>query len=279
MLGMPTITMPALPKFGASAESSKVFKLAAPVVALVIAGAVLLFVVWPTISRVISITVTNRQLTERVGSLEEKAAVLQDLDRSLLDRQLTASEQVLPSDKGVFSIISQIERQASASGVILNKITVAPGSIGGTTESEKLTATGQPPAAQTAGQSADLGGVTVATPYVQIKVSFSGDYRGFLNFLNALTGLPRIVSVHDLTIISSGADGSSVIDVQMTVDAYWKGLPTELPPVESPIEKLTDEEVALLEDVRFEDTPSAPVTVGGGSVGGPIGRSDIFAPF
>ncbi len=280
MFNLPTITIPAMPKIGTGEETSKILKLAAPVAALLISVVVLIFVVWPTIGRVINISVSNKQLSERVGGLQSKADSLQTLDKSQLDQQLTASEQLLPSDKGVFSIVQQIERQASSSGVILNKVDVAPGSIGGSASNQKSAST-PVPVQSTAVPSGDLGGATVDTPLVQLKVSFTGDYRGFLSFMKAITSLPRVISIHDLTIIAGGSGGTaSVIHVQMTVNAYWKPLPSELPPVESPISKLTDSELKILENVKFENVASAPIISGAGSSAPtPTGKSDIFAPF
>lgn len=279
MFNLPTISLPAFPKIGTGEEGSKILKLVAPVIALLISFVVLIFVVWPTVNKVISITVSNKQLSERVGSLQSKADALQTLDKSQLDRQLSASEQLLPSDKGVFSIVQQIEREASSSGVILNKVDVAPGSIGDSTFDQN----GAPPPTPVPGSaagSADLGSTTVDTALVQLKVSFTGDYRGFLSFVKAITSLPRVVSIHDLTIIAGGTEASSVIHVQMTVNAYWKALPSELPPVESPIEKLSDSELAILDNVKFEQTTGAPINGGGTAVPAqPTGRSDIFAPF
>jgi Tfp pilus assembly protein PilO len=279
MFNLPTISLPAFPKIGSGEETSKILKLAAPVGALVVAVLVFIFVVLPTFNKVIGITVSNRQLSARVGSLETKASALQSLDKNKLDLQLSASEQLLPSDKGVFTIVGQIEREASNSGVILNKVDVAPGSIGDSSGDKSLTSgqgQGQTSSAPAAG---DLGGVNVDTPLVQLKVSFTGDYRGFLNFIKAIASLPRVVSIHDLTIVTGGAEASSVIHIQMTVDAYWKPLPSELPPVESPIEQLTDSESKILDNVKFEQT-TAPIVNGGvANPTVPTGRSDIFAPF
>lgn len=278
MFKMPAISLPAFPKIGTSEESSKILKLGAPIAAFLISFVVLIFVVWPTINKVISITVSNGQLSERVGSLQSKADVLQTLDKSQLDQQLSASEQLLPSDKGVFSIVQQIEREASLSGVILNKVDVAPGSIGSAAPGQDASSTPAPVAA--GASSADLAGTTVDTPFVQLKVSLTGDYRGFLSFMKAITSLSRVVSIHDLTIIAGGGEASSVIHVQMTVNAYWKALPSELPPVESPIEKLTDAEIGILQNVKFEDITSASIIGGGTSAPAqPTGRTDIFAPF
>lgn len=279
MFNLPAISIPAFPKIGGGEESSRILKLVAPVIALLISFVVLIFVVWPTVNKVISITVSNKQLSERVGSLQSKADDLQTLDKSQLDQQLSVSEQLLPSDKGIFTIVQQIEREASSSGVILNKVDVAPGSIGNSTSNQDGTSPPAPVSSSAAG-SADLGGTTVDTALVQLKVSFTGDYQGFLSFIKAITSLPRVVSIHDLTIIAGGRDASSVIHVQLTVNAYWKALPSELPPVESPIEKLSDSELAVLDNVKFENTTNASI-IGGGAAAPvqPTGRSDIFAPF
>lgn len=281
MIGLPSISMPALPKIGSSGGTSKALKLAAPIGSIVISAIVLIFVIWPTFGRVINLNVSNKQLVVRTQSLESKVEALSSLDRRLLDRQLSASEQLLPSDKGVFSLVSQIEKEASASGVLLDKIDVAPGNfgdsltLGQSADTNVQTATQQ--GASGAQASADLGDLSVSTPKVAIKVSISSDFQGLLRFINAMDVLPRVISIHDFTIVSSGS--GSGIGTRLTIDAFWEPIPRELPAVETPITPLTDSESRILDNVKFAVSEAGPLIGGEGGVSVPTGKSDIFAPF
>lgn len=275
----------ALPKFSIGADAPKYIKLAAPAGAIAVSIIVLVLVVWPTFNNMVKLNISNKQLAARAASLESKASDLATLDRDRLDQQLSASEQLLPSDKGVFTIVQELERSASSSGVILDQIDVAPGSVG----DNKSVAESQPgvqggqggQAVNSPGQNAaDLGNLNVQTPRIQLKVGITSDYQGLLRFLNTLVSLSRVVSVHDLTMASSGGTGGSsgAVKSQLTVDAYWQPLPRELPAVETPIDKLTEAEEELLRKVAINPVPQVVSSSGGGE-SGPTGRSDLFAPF
>ncbi|MBI3341858.1 hypothetical protein HY024_01935 [Candidatus Curtissbacteria bacterium] len=282
-----------IPKISLGADSSKYVKLAAPAGAIAVSALVLLFVVWPTFNNLIKLNISNRQLSTRAASLESKAQDLSTLDRDRLDQQLSASEQLLPSDKGVFTIVQEIEKSASSSGVILNKIDVAPGALG-----ETKSGGGQAGAAPTPGQSAqtstapgqnaaDLGSLLISTPRVQLKVAITSDYQGLLRFLNTLDSLSRIVSIHDLTMATSGGVGgsSAAVKTLLTVDAYWQPLPRELPAVETPISKISQAEEDLLKKVVIAPAPQSLPPSGGSTSAGSVsassstGKSDLFAPF
>lgn len=281
MISLPSLPSITLPKFGTGAETPKFLKLAAPAGAVLVSFIILFFVVWPTFTKVLNLSISNKQLANRAQSLKTKAEDLASLDRDVLDKQLSESEQLLPSDKGVFSIVSQIEKAASSAGVILNKVDVTPGTVGDSASLGKTAAeSGAAPAAGSApGQgAADLINVNVTTPKVQLSLSLTSDYRGFLQFINILTSLPRVVSVRDLSVSSTGGAGSQgAIRTLLTVDAYWKPLPKELPAVETPIEKLTAGELQLLDKVKSAQAGGTGVPPGNISV--PVGKTDIFAGF
>lgn len=281
MIGLPSSL--AIPKFAFGDKLNKYVKLAAPASAIGVCAIVLMFVVWPTVDKLIKLNISNRNLSERALKLDQKAKDLVSLDRDLLDKQLGAGEMMLPSDKGVFIMVQQLEKVASSSGVILNKVDVTPGTVGDNmTLGQSGTAQGTAGAPVVApGQgAADLGELAVSTPKVQLKVSLTSDYSAFLQFLSALSALPRVVSVHDLTLASSSVGSSAALRSVLTLDAYWSPLPKELPDVETPINKLSSNEEKLLNDVSFQSA-----SFGGSEISAPagpqvpIGRSDIFAPF
>ncbi|OGD89107.1 hypothetical protein A3F45_04185 [Candidatus Curtissbacteria bacterium RIFCSPHIGHO2_12_FULL_41_17] len=258
---LPTI---AILKSENSAQLTKLTNLAAPVGALVISVLILIFVVWPKFSEVLRLRTANRDLTTRAFNLTQKADKLGSLDNLLLEGQLVAAEQLLPSDKSVFTLVSQIEKTAGASGVLLSRVELTPGNLSENAAPDK------PVAAQSAAKDDTLG---VASK-IQLKISISSDYRSLVIFLNNILSLPRAVAVRDLTIAASSSSGSSQIKASMLVDAYWKALPKQLASIESPVEEPTPNEASRLERISstgFSTLPSIPSV--------PLGRQDIFAPF
>lgn len=218
-------------------------------------------IAWPKFTEVLNLRSDNVRLDEQAVNLENKAKELADFNKAELDQQLSAAEQLLPSKKEVFLVIAQIERTASANGILINKIDAAPGSVGLETATEVVTA----PVSQLGQQAFDAS-------VIPIKISLTGDYRSFLQFVRSLLSLSRVVGIGDLTLSASGE--SSQLRVGMTVNSYWQPLPSQLGSIESPVQELTQQEKDLLSDVQLEvfvPTPELPPVT--------TGKSDIFAPF
>ena len=248
---------------GAGADFTKISAMAAPIGAMAISFLVLLLIVWPKFSEVLRLRADNEQLAVRASAMQQKVQSLQSRDAVQLEEQLIAAEQLLPSDKGVFSFVYQIERAAGASGVLLSRVEVAPGAVGeGAVDKPTQPAKGQDDISALAGK-------------IQVKVSATADYKSFLQFLNNLLAAARVMSFRDLNIASSGGAESSQIKVTLVTEAFFKPLPKQLASVESPIEELTEEEEARLAEVEATGFIAAPPTV----PQVPLGRTDLFAPF
>ena len=185
---------------------------------------------------------------------------------SSLEEELSAAEQLLPSDKGVFVVVKQIENAAAASGVLINRLEVTPGAVGLATTLKGKTAEGG------VTETPQSGGEVLETPKIQLKTSLVGDYRSLLQFLTNTLAVPRVISIRDLTITSSGQ--SSQVNSSFTIEAYWQPLPSQLASIETPVEDLTEVEAARLSKIALapEATSAAVPPV-------PLGRSDLFAPF
>ncbi len=257
-MNLPTF---AIPKIEINADLSKPLALSTPIGAIVISLAILIFVVWPKFSQILKIRADNQQLAVRANNLELKASTIASLDKTDLDAKLGIVEQLLPSDKGVFPVVRQIESTASFSGVILNRVDLSPGSL---KEVDAVKGSG----AQGASQD--------PAPKVQLKIAVTSDYKSFQQFLTNIFALSRVMAVKELSISTFSASGgqSSQIRASLTIDAFWQPLPKELNSIESPIEDLTSTEQERLDQVRTTGLISAPVLP---QV--PIGRGDLFAPF
>ncbi|KKS03941.1 hypothetical protein A2W45_00640 [Candidatus Curtissbacteria bacterium RIFCSPHIGHO2_12_41_11] len=260
-MNLPTV---ALPKIGNEVDLSRWISLGAPGGAIAISLIILLFIIWPKFTQILQLKSDNQELSGRVQNLNLKAQKLASFDKESLDLKLGASEQLLPSDKGVFSLVTQIERTAATSGVLLNRVDLAPGSLHDTGDSKKTASSSKP------GSQADIG------QNFQLKVSVTGDYKSFEQFLKNIFSVSRILAIKDLNLsasTSSSGEGSQM-RAAMTIDAYWQPLPKELNSIESPIEDLTETELAILNQVSSTGTVSTPSIP---SV--PTGKTDLFSSF
>ena len=261
-MNLPTI---ALPKISTEVDLSRWISFGAPVGAILISFIILLFIIWPKFTQILQLKSDNQELAGRVQNLNLKAQKLASFDKDSLDLQLGASEQLLPSDKGVFSLVTQIERISAASGVLLNRVDVAPGSLNDAGNTKNAAAVGSQPGGQaTIGQS------------IQLKVSITGDYKSFEQFLKNIFSVSRILAIKDLSLSASTSSSgqSSQVRAAMTIDAYWQPLPKELNSIESPVEDLTESELAILNQVSSTGAISTPSIT---SV--PTGKTDPFSSF
>lgn len=248
------------------AEVSKFVGFAIPVGAILISFGVAFFVVWPKYNEVMRLKETNRQNTELAQKLDVKATELSALDAGKLTEQVAGAEQLLPSDKGVFTMLRQIENTAGSSGVLISNLSIAPGAVGKSGGKEGAAAPNTAAPALPAKDNVDPPDVSK----ISVKLSLTSDYKGLLSFLSGLSALPRVSAVKDLSVGSQGGTGQ--VSSSFTIDAYWQVIPSELPSIESPITKITSDEEAMLAGVSNSSVQSTIPQV-------PLGRTDLFAPF
>lgn len=257
-------------------DLSKVLLFGPSIFAIVVAFIVAGVVVWPKYQEVQQLKISNKTLEETAVKLESKAAALSALDKEKLRSQLVAADQLLPSEKGIFTFIRQIENVRTNSGVIINNLSV--GSVGqfssgsgepaeaGTTGSATAPAPAPPPTAQGTPGQVELGDVQTVTA----KVTISSDFDQIFSFLNQLYGLPRVTSVSGLTFAQ---DQRGLISTTMDITSLWQELPTQLPSVETPLPDLSSAEIELLAKVQSESSISPPVVV----PDVPKNKANIFA--
>jgi len=266
---MPTLSV--AKKTEKSIDFSKVMLFGPSVVAIAVSVVVGIFVVWPKFGEVGQLKATNKTLEESAVKLEAKARALTVLDKAKLKIQLVAAEQLLPSEKGIFTFIRQIENVRNNSGVVITNLSV--GSVGQFSSG----------AAPAEGASGEAGAVPVAPPataqidpalgdvsQVTMTVSLTSDFDQIFRFLNELYALPRVTTVSGLTF-SIGEGGS--IGTNMDINSLWQESPRELPNIEVPIATLSEAEVALLLKVENGSALAAPVDV----PDVPKGKSNIFS--
>ena len=257
-------------KLGLSFDTSRITTMAAPVMAIVVSVLVLILIVWPKFTGVLQLRSSNRDLEVRAGNLVTKAQILSSLDKVELTQDLGYAELLLPSDKGVFLIIRQIEVAAASSGVVLNKVDVAPGPLG---QDDSAGSAGSQP------QVAKSGDVAETAPKIQLKVAITSDYSSFLNFISNISAISRVTSIRDLTLSSSSSPGEKApLRTSMVINAYWKSLPTKLGQIEAPLSNLSEAELLRINKAKLAATSAATSSAALVPLV-PTGREDLFAPF
>ncbi|MDP2632173.1 MAG: type 4a pilus biogenesis protein PilO [Candidatus Curtissbacteria bacterium] len=261
-------------KPGVHVNTDKISALAVPVGAIVVSLLVFVLVVWPKFTSTLSLRSENKELELRVQKLIAKVDLLSSYDKVELQQNLGYAEALLPSDKGTFSLIRSVELAAASSGVVLTKVDVAPGSIG---------ASSTPSSGQTSAPTAPVqaGSEPSDVSKILVRVSLSSDYNSILNFLKNIANNARIISIEDLTLSSSSAQGeASPLRTSMVINGYWKARPSKLGQIESPVTPLTDAESSMLAKVKTLISSSSSTSSDSGFVPEvPVGRSDLFAPF
>lgn len=248
-------------------DISKVIIFAPPAIAILASFLIAFFVVWPRFKDVLSLQQSNKTLAENAISLEQKVTALASVDRTKLKAQLLAADQLIPSDKNIFNFIGQIEGVRNLSGVVITNLSVGTvGQFGASKADASGAAAPTPPPVATS-----VDPVLSNASQVQMKLSLTSDYRALFQFLDNVYALPRVAIVKDLSL--SAAD--SQLTTNMTINALWQALPTELAAVESPLLTLTASQEELLSKIEKSGTAITTQVVPEVAKG----RSDIFTPF
>lgn len=248
----------------ARADVSKYIGLGTPIAGILVSLIVAFFVVWPKFNEVLALRKVNAELATKATTLESKAEKLKSFNKSELEKQFSLAERLLPSDKGVFTFLTQLEATRGSTGVLLSKIDVTAGSINSASPSK----TGSPAARAQAAQSA----VSGIAPSVEIRLELTSSYGSLLQFLRNLYDSARVVAIDDLAI---AAEGGVAVKTNLVVQAFWQQLPADLGAIEAPIAELSSQEKDRLN--KAEDSSSA--------IPAPIiptiipGKPDLFAPF
>lgn len=259
----------AISKNGVSLGITKYLPFAMPVLSIAVSILIAYFVIWPKFGEVLSMRTTNKQMDVQAAQLEEKAQTLSSLsqDKVSLEKQLAQAEQLLPSTNGVFLVLREIELAAGSSGILLEKTDVDAKSI-----SNIQTGTTAP-----APPDKNASSVAGLSPAVVIKLSLTGGYKSFLQFMGSLYNDSRVVSIDDLSLSSSTQNNSGVVRASITINAFWKPLPKDLGSIDKPVDKLSDAENSRLSAV--ETAQMAQTATSSAVPRVPLGRSDLFAPF
>ncbi|OGD85903.1 hypothetical protein A2164_02960 [Candidatus Curtissbacteria bacterium RBG_13_35_7] len=243
-------------------DYSKILALAVPVGSIIASVIIFTLIIWPKINEIMELKKTNAELALRAERIEQKVEILKGLDPNILEEQLEASEQLLPTNNNIFSFLKQTEDMAAVSGVLLGKVEVATTDIGGKGKVKV--------------KASEEGAVETEAEKVALNVAISGDYQSVTQFLKGIYSFSRVASIDSIpfTTTLDEETNSLKFSASFTINAYWKEFPATLGSIESPVQKLTQEEVDLLANVQKPNIILAPTVP---EV--PVGRGNIFTPY
>ncbi|MEK7581332.1 MAG: hypothetical protein AAB512_03540 [Patescibacteria group bacterium] len=256
-------------------DLSKILIFAPSVIAIIASVAIGFLVVWPKFNEVLRLKDSNKTLEETAVKLEGKAEALSGFDKTKLRTQLSEAEQLLPSDKSIFTFIRQVEDTRNSSGVVITNLSV--GNVGqfksetGNKSSAAAPGEAIPPPPAAAPDTTDPA-AAAGVSQVDMKLALTSDYRSILQFLTGIYNLPRVTLVKDLSL-SKSADGGQ-LTTSLSIVSLWQPLPLELASVEAPLGAIDDNEAKLLASVESAGA-AAPAVV----PDVPKGKPDIFATF
>lgn len=103
-----------------------------------------------------------------------------------------------------------------------------------------------------------------------MRADVTGDLEGLKNFLNSLQTVPRLMQVEGLSFATSG-DGQVLATI--TINAYYKKLPTSIPPISTKLPVISASDDKLLEQLKSALNKNPGVVVDPNT---PIGKENLF---
>lgn len=174
----------------------------------------------------------NSERTELVG-LQTKLNQLQALDEETLRQQLRLLTSAVPTDKSLPTLLSTAEAVSANTGVTLSDMSlISPGSLA--TDSAKR---------QTSEEK------TFGASLLPFSIVLTGTSDQIRNYLSTSINVRRLLRVKQFTIIFSG-DGAARSNVSL--DALYAGLPTNLGDVRQPILPLAEKDEQLLDKLASQ---------------------------
>lgn len=195
---------------------------------------------WGNISQVRS-SISKEQKQEEV--LSDRLNTLRQVQVEVEDASDLATTALPQNNPSIF-IINNIKNLALAnSAVVLNLQTTASSS-----DSE-------------------------LTNKVRIDFEIEGSYSGILSFIKQIQTYSPVVNLSDLSI----SNQNNELTANISLEGYFADVPKTLPPIDSPIDGLTDEEKATISVIKDYTQPSLRGVQNIPTGSGEVGRENPFS--
>ncbi len=199
----------------------------------------------------------NTERTEIVG-LQTKLNQLQALDEETLRQQLRLLTSAIPTEKSLATLLSTAEVVSANTGATLSDLSlINPGSLA--TDSAKR---------QTSEEK------TFGAALLPFSVVLTGSEQQIRNYLSTSINVRRLLRIKQFTVVFSG-DGNARSNVSL--DALYAGLPTNLGDVKQPIVPLTEKDEQLLDKLAAQPNYSQELLAPPAAAEQPF-KADPFSP-
>ena len=208
-----------------------------------------------TISNVFTLINDKKTKEEQLAVISEKANWLQKIDKSQLEARTLSVERVFPSKKPAIEIIYTLKNTANQNQVEMGQIQFNPGII-----------------SQKSDTKSPISAKDTSLKNFNLTITVTGTIESIGKFLNDLEKTAPLVKIDKLSLrIQKSTTDTKKIQLNLDLSIYYQTLPTNLPAIADPVQKLLGDEeeaIKIVEQFRYYKLPD--------SVNLPTGRDDLF---
>jgi hypothetical protein len=200
-----------------------------PLISVVIAGLLLIFVIFPQLITFFKTQGVISQTRQRAQALEAKATTLEAINTGDYQKNLDLVLSVLPANKDIPATIGQVQTLVTTSGLQLSSINFS--TTGGAA-------------------AADTGDASGAQSF-QVKVDVTGNSQALKAFFTKLKDGTQVMKLNGLEV--STAKGGAT-QATLTILSYFQSPPSFLGDEEKPVTGLDAKEIDLLAKIQQQVT-------------------------
>lgn len=201
-----------------------------------------------------------------LAKLTMKRNKLETVSTDYTSKYLPDAEIALPQEKDAASILIALENLSASSQITIEQINLTPGLVSTAT----ATAASPPPVVNTTAN-------RFGSQSLLVEVKTRGSIIQFLEFINQLTNMRRLIDIGNMEIVfAPGVDDFVMAD--LLLHTYFLPPVTEIGAIESELPQITPGEekvLSQLADIPIKSaTLAQEVEIGSGL----IGKSNLFQP-
>lgn len=201
---------------------------------------IIILVIIPQIKGYFSSKENEGIVQKKIINLELKAEELEGISDEDLRRKVQSAVVAFPQDKDYTSVIGLLQRLSIESGVNLESVALVSGG------------------------DKNISGISNFT----VKIEVNASSLGFDEFLKKIENSQSVLKIGGLSVEkSSNEQASAALDIEV----YYSPTPKTLGSVDSPLQKLTEEEEVLAEKL-VANLAAAPVTLNTSETSGVSGQ-------
>lgn len=212
-----------------------------PVVIVISSLILIVFVIYPQITKLISNNALESDLKDKSKLLEVKAQTLENYDKADLERKVNYTLNAYPAERDFTNIIGLLQGLSAGSGFNVNSLT-----LGGSSQPE-------------------------AKSY-NVKLEILGPKSLLPNLVSNIENSVRIMKVASIELTPT--KDFDLGQVNLSVEVFFAALPQTFGTVDSPLPTLSDKEEELL--VKLAASAPAPVATSQVAPSGPRGKANPF---